>query len=96
MQEYSRRDIARWTRASESHLTHWSKIGLLRADVRETAGRGHHRRFSFRVLVEAEIAAHLNAVGVPVANIQTVLEGSMTNSVTVQGVRRFGRSDATG
>ena len=80
MQEYSRRDIARWTRASESHLTHWSKIGLLRADVRETAGRGHHRRFSFRVLVEAEIAAHLNAVGVPVANIQTVLEGSMTNS----------------
>ena len=39
MQEYSRRDIARWTRATESNLTHWSKIGLLRADVRETGGR---------------------------------------------------------
>ena len=72
--DYSRRDIDRLTSATESNLTHWSKIGLLRADVRETGGRGHHRRFSFRALVEAEIATHLNSRGMPVASIQALIE----------------------
>ena len=74
MESYSRRDITRLTRGTESNLTHWSKIGLLRADVEETAGRGHHRRFSFRALVEAEIAARLNSFSIPVAHIQILIE----------------------
>ncbi len=72
--DYSRRDIGRLTSATESNLTHWSKIGLLRADVQETGGRGHHRRFSFRALIEAEIAARLNSLGIPVAGIQALIE----------------------
>ncbi len=86
MKEYSRSDIVRLTQATESHLTHWSKIGLLQADALETHGTGHHRRYSFRALIEAEVAARLNFFGIPVAHIQILIE--VFRFVSSHGVRK--------
>lgn len=51
---------------SRSNLIHWTNVNAIKADIQETAGTGHHRRFSLLNIIEVELCARVNAFGVPV------------------------------
>lgn len=59
---YSKGEVARLTSAKPSQIDYWVKSGLIRPDL-PSSGRGDHRGFTFRNLVEITIAALLSAKG---------------------------------
>jgi len=71
---YTRKDVAWTTGATNSHLTYWTKKGIVRASVEDTKGAGHHRQHAFRDVVDAQIALCLTRVGVPTVQIAWILE----------------------
>lgn len=71
---YSRRQVGQYTMATESNLTHWTKLGIVRASVRVSGGTGHHRVFGFGDLVDAQVAACLNSLGMSSAAIKAVID----------------------
>lgn len=66
---YSTADILRITTATKAHLIHWGAIKLIPADVQETSGSGHHRRFSALNVLEIEVASALNRLQIPTSLI---------------------------
>ena len=64
MKTYTFADVMRIVGVSRSHLTHWTKLGVVSAPTTQGKGPGHHRQFSFFNLIEAHIAQQLNSVNV--------------------------------
>src|SRR5262245_52953619 len=62
---YSLADALVLTSATKSNLQHWTTINIIAADMVNTQGRGHHRRFSTFNLVEIELCAAINRYHVP-------------------------------
>ena len=73
MKNYSFADVCGLTEASRSQFTHWTRQRLIVADLAETTGSGHHRRFSFFNVVQAHIAVRLHRLGVLARVIRTTL-----------------------
>ena len=70
---YSFRDVLAHTGATRSQLIHWTNVGLVRAEVDETTGTGHHRAFSFANLAQVRVAVLLTGRGVTVPGLKLVL-----------------------
>jgi hypothetical protein len=70
---YSQAEAVRFTPATTSNMKWWTSKGIIRADVAEAAGTGHHRRFSLLNLVEAAVAVELNRYYMPVDAIRGAL-----------------------
>jgi DNA-binding transcriptional MerR regulator len=71
---YTYSDVVRLSGSTPSNLKWWTNKNLIRADVADTAGTGHHRRFSFLNLVEAAIAFELNQYGISVDGMRQMLD----------------------
>lgn len=65
-ESFSFGDVVKWTNATRSNLIWWTNAGIIKADVEDSTGPGHARRFSALNLVEAELAYHINRFKVPV------------------------------
>jgi DNA-binding transcriptional MerR regulator len=61
------------TGATVSDMTHWTRIGLIKASAWDPGGTGNHRRFSRGDLVKIEVARQLNALGLPCSQIGRAL-----------------------
>jgi hypothetical protein len=68
-------DVVQLTSATASNLTHWTNLGIIKAGVEGTGGRGHHRRFSITNIVEIELAATMNRYHVPMPLIAQGVTG---------------------
>src|SRR5687767_1907675 len=58
-------DLLKWTNATKTNLIHWSSIGLIKPDVEESTGRGHHNRYSSLNMIEVQLASMMNRLHVP-------------------------------
>ena len=72
MLTYRFREVLSLTGASRSQLIHWTDVELIAA-YSETTGTGHHRRFSFRNLVEVRVAVLLAGYGLPVRTMAFII-----------------------
>jgi hypothetical protein len=75
---YGFADLLVLTAATKSNLQHWTKTNvfgspILAAAIDDRQGKGHHRRFSAFNVIEAQLAATVNAHDVPAATIQMAL-----------------------
>jgi DNA-binding transcriptional MerR regulator len=74
VRSYTFAEVVRVSGATKSNVTHWAREGLIRPALEQTTGTGHHRRFGFGNLVEARLAKHLNAGGMPIAHMSVLLD----------------------
>jgi hypothetical protein len=73
MREYTFGEVLSFTGASRSQGIHLTAKRIIAPDFGDSAGTGHHRRFSFYNLVEYALAADLARVGVESYAIGIVL-----------------------
>ena len=60
-------DLVRFTDATKTNLIHWTTIRLIRPDVEDGKGTGHHKRYSVINMVEVQLAAAMNRLHIPTA-----------------------------
>ena len=72
MRTYRFREVLTLTGTTRSQLIHWTDVELIAA-YGETTGTGHHRRFSFRNLVELRVAVLLAGYGLPVRTMAFII-----------------------
>jgi DNA-binding transcriptional MerR regulator len=73
-QSFSTAEAARLTGLSPRQLDHWDRLGFLRPSLRQAAGYGSHRRYSFADVVRLRVAARLRSHGVGLARIRRCAE----------------------
>jgi len=73
MTSYTFADVMRITGATKSEMTHWTREGIVGADIAPGGGPGRHRKFAFLNLLEASIAVELNRLGAPVYVIRSLV-----------------------
>ena len=71
---YTFGDLLKLTRATKTQLVHWAAVKLIRPDVEEGEGTGHHNRYSTLNVFEAEIAATLTLMKLPTATIAVAVD----------------------
>ena len=67
-------DLQRFTGATRLRLTHWTKIGLLRASVQRAAGPGTRQLFSWEDLCTCGLIACLDLWGIKPRDMKSILD----------------------
>jgi DNA-binding transcriptional MerR regulator/predicted RNase H-like HicB family nuclease len=67
---FGARAVLQLTGVSYRQLDHWARTGLVRSSVRQAAGRGSRRVYSFQDLVALRVVGQLREAGVSVQAIR--------------------------
>jgi hypothetical protein len=62
---YGLADVLVLTDATRAMVAHWADLGVVKADLEDTAGSGYHRRFSTLNLIEVQLGSVINRFRVP-------------------------------
>lgn len=67
-------DLQRFTGATRLRLTHWTRIGLLKANVQRAAGPGTRQLFNWEDLCTCGLLASLDLWGIKPRDMKSILD----------------------